>query len=132
MRRAVRGLRALDVSPTLVVTSPLVRAERTARLLVEGLGGVAELVVVPALAPGHSPATIVDALSALPGSGSDAALVGHEPDMGALAGWLLGSSRPPAFRKGGVCCLAVAGPLGAGRAALAWMATPRMLRAIGR
>jgi phosphohistidine phosphatase len=129
MREAVRGLRALGVRPQVIATSPLVRAEQTARLLAAGLGGKPDLVTIPALAPGRDPGAVAAALAGL-GDASPVALVGHEPDLGALAGWLLRTTRPPVFKKGGVCCLDLDGAPREGAASLIWMATPRMLRAI--
>jgi phosphohistidine phosphatase len=129
MRQAVGGLRALDVRLRVIATSPLVRAEQTARLLADGLDGEPEVVIVPALAPGYGPEAVAEALIAL-GDAESIAIVGHEPDLGAFAGWLLRATHAPAFRKGGVCCVDLHGPPGAGAAALVWMATPRMLRAL--
>jgi len=129
MRRAVDGLQAIGVAPEVVATSPLLRAEHTARLLVDGLGGGPQLVVMTALAPGHSPEAVTDAVAALP-TASSVALVGHEPDLGLLAAWLLGTREAPVFKKGSVCALEVRGSLKKGGASLEWMATPRMLRAI--
>jgi phosphohistidine phosphatase len=114
MREAVRGLRALGVRPQVIATSPLVRAEQTARLLAAGLGGKPDLVTIPALAPGRDPGAVAAALAGL-GDASPVALVGHEP---------------PVFKKGGVCCLDLDGAPREGAASLIWMATPRMLRAI--
>lgn len=127
MRRAVGGLRTLDVRPRVIATSPLIRAEQTAALLAAGLGRKPDVVTVPALAQGHPPALVAKALGELPGSAS-LAVVGHEPDLGELAAWLLGTARAPAFKKGGVCCLMLADGWRAGGGELLWMATPRMLR----
>lgn len=129
MRQAVKGLRTLGVRLTVVATSPLVRAEQTAKLLADGIGSKPELVVMPALAPDHAPAEVLEALAALPDL-SSAALVGHEPDLGELAAWLTGASSPPPFKKGGVCCLELGAAPRRRGAALVWMATPRMLRAL--
>lgn len=129
MRRAVDGLQAIGVAPGVVATSPLLRAEHTARLLVDGLGGQPRLVVMTALAPGHPPEAVADAVAALPAA-SSVALVGHEPDLGLLAAWLLGTREAPVFKKSGVCALDVRGGLRKGGASLEWMATPRMLRSM--
>ena len=61
---------------------------------------------------------------------SSLALVGHEPDLGELAAWLIGAKEPLPFRKGGIC-LIEAPVLPPGRnCALVWFATPKMLRAM--
>jgi phosphohistidine phosphatase len=130
MRRVVSGLRALGVRVEVVATSPLVRAVETADLLVAGLRPAPALQVLPALAPGVPPAKTADALAALDAK-RDLAIVGHEPGLGELAAWLIGARTPLPFKKGGVCRIDVEGPLTARAARLVWMATPRMLRALG-
>ncbi len=131
MREAVKGLRALGVEPKVVATSPFARAAQTAKLVADGIGSSPEIVVMPALAPGHPPAEVAEALAALPDL-SSVALVGHEPDLGELAAWFTGAASPPPFKKGGVCCLELGTSPRRRGAVLVWMATPRMLRAMAR
>jgi len=131
MEEAVEGLRACRMRPTVVAASPLVRAEHTARILAARLEGNPRLLVLEALAPGQEPEVVAEAVAGLSDETS-IALVGHEPDLGRLCAWLLGASQPPAFKKGGVCCLDVAKRMSRGAATLVWMATPGMLRRIGR
>src|SRR5437870_6121680 len=102
MRQAVRGLRALGVEVDLLLTSPLVRARQTADIVIEGLKPTPELEVVPALSPGTARATVGEALSAFSKANS-IAVVGHEPDLGELARWLIGARAPLPMKKGGVC-----------------------------
>jgi phosphohistidine phosphatase len=130
MRRVVSGLRALGVKVDVVATSPLVRAVETADLLVAGLKPVPALQVVPALAPGVAPAKVADALAAIDAK-RNLAIVGHEPELGELAAWLIGARTPLPFKKGGVCRIDLEGPLSGRTARLVWMAPPKMLRAIG-
>lgn len=131
MREIASGLRRLGARIDVVLTSPLLRAEQTARLLVAGLRPTPALVVVPALAPGESPAAVVRALEPYMGDRA-VALVGHEPDLGALAAWLTGAAAPLAFKKGGVCRIDLASLPPAAPGQLVFHATPRMLRAVGR
>lgn len=129
MRRAARGLARLRPGIDLVLTSPLVRAQRTAEILVAALVPSPRLEVLNELAPGHTPAEVADAL-ARHATRKTIALVGHEPDLGALAAWLIGAREALPFKKGGVACLEVAAfpPGRTGR--LHWFATPNMLRAL--
>jgi phosphohistidine phosphatase len=131
MREIAAGLRALGVRPAVVATSPLERASQTASLLAAGLKPAPEVVVVPALSPGHAPAQVAEALGRLDRV-SSLAVVGHEPDLGELAAWLTGARVPPPFRKGGVCRLDLRSVTRPRSAALVWMATPKMLRALSR
>jgi phosphohistidine phosphatase len=138
MAQGVRGLAALGVTIDQVVSSPLVRARQTADLLAKGLirraSGLrpAPVLVLPELAPEETPETTMRALAAATGARS-VALVGHEPDLGLLAAWLLGTDRPIPFKKGAVCRIDVRPwPARAGRGELVWFAPPRLLRRIGR
>jgi phosphohistidine phosphatase SixA len=59
------------------------------------------------------------------------ALVGHQPGLGhLLTACLLGGGRalPIEMKKNAVACVSFEGSPRAGRAALKWLATPRMLR----
>ena len=128
MRTAADGLAAMGVSVDVVITSPLVRAEQTAEILVKCLGGEAKLVAAPALAPGGSPAAVAEAVGAL-SKGRSLAIVGHEPGLGELAAWLVGARQPLPFKKGGVCRIDVIDwPTTAKSGTLIWFATPKMLR----
>jgi phosphohistidine phosphatase len=130
MRRVVAGLRALDVKVDVVVTSPLVRAVETAELLAAGLKPVPSLQVLPALAPGGTPAKVAEALAAVEAK-RGLAVVGHEPGLGELAAWLIGARTPLRFKKGGVCRIDLSGPPAGRTAQIVWFATPKMLRAVG-
>jgi len=128
---AVKGLRRLDVSIEEVFTSPLVRATQTADLLANGLDGKPSMKILEALAPGHSPASVLTNL-AKAAKRRRIALVGHEPDLGELAAHLLGANRALPFKKGGVCRIDV-GNLTAHRdGTLVWFIPPGVLRRLKR
>jgi phosphohistidine phosphatase len=129
MREVVGGLAALEPQIEDVLTSPLVRAKQTADLLLEGLKPAPRLSIVPALAPGGSPAQVAEALSGHVGAEA-LALVGHEPGLGELAAWLVGAKTPFAFKKGGVCRIDVQKLPPGGGGQLVWFATPKMLRGL--
>jgi len=129
MREIARGLRALDVTIDHVATSPLVRAKQTAEILVECLKPAPALAVMPALAPGVTPAEVGAALAQIKRA-QTIALVGHEPGIGELAAWLVGARAPLPFKKGGVCRIDLPHVPPAGAGQLIWLATPRMLRAL--
>jgi phosphohistidine phosphatase len=131
MRATAEGLAAMGVSVDVVITSPLVRAEQTADILVKRLGAEAKRLTAPALAPGGSPTAVAEAVGAL-AKGRHLALVGHEPGLGEFAAWLIGARQPLPFKKGGVCRIDVADwPATAKSGTLIWFATPKMLRALG-
>jgi phosphohistidine phosphatase len=124
--RAAGGLKRLGVEPDRILTSPLIRAVETAALLVEVLTPGREAEICEALAPGHHPQAVLDAASG--GPEGTIVLVGHEPDLGELASWLLtGSTRKVRMplRKAGAVAIAMEDP-----AELLWMLAPRQLRAL--
>jgi phosphohistidine phosphatase len=129
MRQVVAGWRVLKPGVDVVYTSPLVRAVETAEIIVEGLKPRPAQRTMQALAPGASPAKVAEALASHRDA-SVVAIVGHEPDLGELAAWLLGARMPLPFKKGGICRIDLAGPPAAKSGQLLWFGWPRMLRAL--
>jgi phosphohistidine phosphatase len=129
MRRAVKGMIELGAKIDLVLTSALVRAVETAEILARGLEPAPEIVVLPVLAPGGAPARIAEALGGYQKARS-IALVGHAPDIGEFAAWLIGSRTPLPLKKGAVCRIDVSEWPPARQGELIWSATPKMLRAL--
>lgn len=78
-----------NLEPEIILTSPLARAEQTARLVAEGLDTPKIVTVSPFLASGMQPETAIQELKACRELES-VMLVGHEPDLGMLASRLLG------------------------------------------
>jgi len=131
MRKAVAGLRDLDLAIDIVYTSPLVRAIETAEILVSGLKPTPVLRPLPALAPGTPPAKVAESL-VIERDARTVALVGHEPSLGELAAWLIGTRNPLPFRKGGVCRIDLPDQAAGRNGQLVWFATPKMLRGLGK
>jgi len=129
MREVAAGLRALESRLDLILTSPLVRARQTADLLQQGQGGSIPLEETTVLAPGGRPADLVELLRSKK-KVERVALVGHEPDLGQLAAFLIGARAPLVFKKGGVARIDFEKfpPVPPGR--LVWFALPKMLRGL--
>lgn len=129
-RTAARALAVLGGVPELLLTSPLVRAAQTAALVAETLHLRREPQICPALAPGGSREALVAAL--LAANPASALLVGHLPDLGELAGWLIWGREELAlpFRTGGLCRITIAAPLAPGTGDLRWLLPPKVLRQI--
>lgn len=126
----VAGLAWFGVAPDDIYTSPLVRARQTAQILAKGVEGHPAVKVLDALAPGHAPADVVRALAEV-STRRHLALVGHEPGLGELAAFLIGSRRPIPFRKGGVCRIDLES-IGSKRSGeLQWCLPPKVLRKLG-
>lgn len=131
MRRGARGLRSLVPRLDLLATSPLTRAVQTAEI-VGGEYQAVETATVSELAPEAVPDSLVPWLRQRD-AGSVVAVVGHEPHLGFLLGWLL-TGRHQSFvelRKGGACLLEFDDPPAAGNATLLWALAPAQLRQVG-
>jgi phosphohistidine phosphatase len=132
MRRAAEGLRALHVQLDLLLTSPFRRAVETAEIVAGTLGPV-ETGVLSELSAG---ADILALLAALRPYRHLRAigLVGHQPDLGCLASYVMtGSAQtcPLSLKKGGVACLEIPAARGPLRGDLLWLVTPKQLRVLG-
>jgi phosphohistidine phosphatase len=99
-RRLGERLRETGVRADVVLTSPLLRARETGRLIARELG--AETAVAEELAPGATPESLRRAVrSAMPESRQAVVAVGHQPDCGRIAAALTGEREPPAFPPAG-------------------------------
>jgi phosphohistidine phosphatase len=130
-RRAARGLREIAPSVDVVLSSPWIRAWRTAELLEKEARWPAP-VSCEALESGRAPAEVLQALQPYASSGS-VALVGHEPSLHELASYLLTADTNHVqleFRKGAVAALQVDESMRPGAARLLWLAPPKILRAL--
>lgn len=129
-RRAARGLCAELPELERIVTSPLTRARETAELLARANKHI-EIESQPLLAPGKSLAKLVAWLAAQPPE-SCIALIGHEPDLGRLAGLLLtGQARSfMRFKKGAAALIEFPKGAHAGRGVLRWQLTASQLAAL--
>src|SRR5262249_2470207 len=94
-RQAARGIACLEPAIQRVLTSPAVRARDSARLLAGELGLVGEPTTLASLAPEGGWRVTLERLAA-DDLEATLALVGHEPELGALAGGLLLSAEGPA------------------------------------
>ena len=84
--------------------------------------------MVGALAPGNSFRAVIDRLAHLPAE-EVVALVGHEPDLGKLAGvLLLGAPAALPLKKAGACAISFDEKVAAGAGRLEWFLAPGMLR----
>ena len=129
-RKAAAGLKQLTPRPDRLLTSPLVRAKQTAQILVDIAGWPAPEEIAE-LSPGE-PALAVLTLLAKQRT-KLTAVVGHQPGLGQLLGTCLlggGGSLPIEMKKNAVACVSFEGKPRPGHAALKWLATPRMLRAL--
>jgi phosphohistidine phosphatase len=131
VRQVVTGIARLVPELPLLATSPLDRAKQTAELVAGEYG--CKVVHLEALEPERHPEEAVEWLRKQP-SGGTVSLVGHEPHLSTLVGYLLTGARASFIdlKKSGACLLAMAVPLQPTKGALAWLLSPRELRQLGK
>ena len=126
MALASRGMARLGLKPGCILSSPLRRARETARLVAKALGHRGRVELSDLLRPGMVPRGFLSSLRRR--RLASALLVGHEPDLGILAAFLLGARADAIhFRKGGLCCITLAP-----RPRIEWHLTPGQLRRLGK
>jgi phosphohistidine phosphatase len=133
MKAVARGLKWLDLAPEVILSSPYVRARETAEITAAGLGHKEPLIFTPHLTPEADPAGIVEFLRQHYRRAKSVLLVGHEPNLGLLAGRLIAGDAGAGLRcrKAGLFKLRL-NELKAGRcAALEWLLTPKQLVRLG-
>lgn len=130
MRKVARALHHLLPQIDVFASSPLLRALQTADILAARYGG--KVLQLPQLAPGHDPTQILTWLRSQ-GDNRCVALIGHEPDMGSLASWLLSGGKHGfmPLKKGGACLLRMGESIKDGKAELVWALPPGLLRDLG-
>lgn len=130
MRKAARGLLKLVPEIDVLATSPLARARETADIVSRRYDDIPVMELAP-LAPGGSKE---DVLAWLRDQKTTAtvALVGHEPDLGILASWLLGGAESfLSLKKGSACLIEMTDKPTPGTGKLEWLLPPAALRKHG-
>jgi phosphohistidine phosphatase len=124
MRREAKTLAALSLGISLIVSSPLIRAVKTAEIVAAALGLKDSLLIDKRLSPGFDPPALREILSDHAEVGA-LMLVGHEPDFGETIAACIGGGRVEC-KKGGLARLDITDPLRP-RGALLWLLPPRVL-----
>ena len=129
MRQNVQGLQTIVPQIDRIAESPLIRAQQTAGLLTAAYSNAIRE-TLPALAPNGAETAILAYLQKQSKKAQTIALVGHEPDLGELAAWLLSGQTNGwmPLKKGAVCLLEFVDEIEAGQAELCWMLKPKQLR----
>lgn len=127
MRKVAKNLRSLVEPVSLLLTSPYLRAVETAEFLAAACK--LDLKESSALVPEADPQVIVDWLKS-EGVRGTVVLVGHDPQLPALAGWLVAGRKDAgiALGKAGACLIEFSDAIEAGRGVLRWLLTGAQLR----
>ena len=132
VRQVVAGLNRLDVQPTHVLSSPLIRAIETAKIAHRSLRVRSAMHIVDELLPDAPPNQLLSIMHKLP-SESCVLCVGHEPQLGMAASVLLSGRVSASFplKKAGACLIELPIQAKPGQGVLRWWLTPAQLRALG-
>ena len=132
MKLAARGLRRLHNKIDLLATSPFTRAAETATIIFKAYDDRPAFVELPLLASAFSPRELVAWLKHGDLDTLTVALVGHEPFLSQLTGWLTGGHEKSIVRmkKGAVCVIDFSGGAAAGKGILSGLFQPGDLRRI--
>jgi phosphohistidine phosphatase len=129
LRQIGRGLRRLGIEPERIVSSPLIRAWRTAEIVADALGMSDRLEASETLRDDRDAGSIADWVRTR--SEDRLMIVGHNPALSALLGLLVTGTTDFSLcdlKKGGVAVLA---SRDAGGHQLEWIAPPKLLRRVG-
>ena len=129
MRQIAKALRSLGVEFDLILSSPYIRACETAEILADVFKMKSKIVFSDYLIPEGNPELLIGEINEKYTVDS-LAIVGHEPYLSALIGWLIADTSKIEInlKKGGVCHLS-ADDLHHNdhRATLEWLLPPGIL-----
>lgn len=129
-RQTAKAMKKLGIAFDFLVTSPRLRAQKTAEVLAEAYKWKEAPLEAEQLGEGYSPAALFKFLAKFP-PGSTVALVGHEPDLSAFAAHGIGDgSAAITLKKSGVIGIGFDGPAEEGRGRLTFLLKPGHLRRI--
>jgi phosphohistidine phosphatase len=123
-RNLGQGLERKGMRPAVVVSSPLLRSRQTADLLVGAFSPPPpDVKVCEELAPDGKRRRLSRYLRTL--GATKIALVGHQPDIGAFAAWLIGSKKAQIeIAKAGVAWITCEDSPGRGQGELVLLVAP--------
>lgn len=126
LKKVMERARKANVTPTLILSSPLKRAFETAEIAAKELGYSSEISITNSLTPDSSPHRVWTEIRAHKDEPA-LLLAGHEPLFSATVAFLLGSTRSIVNFKRGALVRIDFSSLGAEpRGVLAWMLTAKL------
>jgi phosphohistidine phosphatase len=133
MFAVARGIKALEVSFDVILTSPYVRALRTAEILAEVYESE-KLFETARLTPEAGAKDILDEVNENFSAAGEIVLVGHEPFLSRLISTLLtgADGMTMELKKAGFCKLTIEKLVFGKCACLDWLLTPKQLSRLGK
>ncbi len=126
LRDVLRVAQKAGVSPGLILSSPYVRAVETAEIAMDVLDYKDSLLRIDALIPSSGPEPVWEEIR-VHKSASELMLVGHEPLLSTLAGYLLAApSLAVDLKKGGLVRIDIDSFGAQPRGVLKWMLIPKL------
>ena len=126
LKELLRMARAAGVKPALILTSPYRRAVETAQIAASSLGYRKDLLRTKALAPASAPKDVWDEIRVHKDADS-LMLVGHEPLLGQILGYLLDAPTLLVdLKKGALCRLDIVEFGAQPRGVLKWLVAPKL------
>ncbi|HEY3249934.1 MAG TPA: phosphohistidine phosphatase SixA, partial [Ignavibacteria bacterium] len=130
MTEGAKAINKIAGSFDVIISSPLIRALHTAKILAEHTGYKREISVTGYLLPGNPQRSLFKYLSEY-NALEKVCIVGHEPHLGFVASKLVGIDNSVIeFKKGGICCLDIEKfpPKNPGK--IIWLFQPKHLKLI--
>jgi phosphohistidine phosphatase len=127
--RIARAMEQMGLSFDIILSSPHLRARRTAEIIGEALKLKKRLAFSEDLTPNGNPKALIEHLDRVKPAPKAVLLVGHEPYLSALISTLVAGKSDLAidFKKGGLCKLETETLRYARCATLAWLLTPQQM-----
>jgi phosphohistidine phosphatase len=126
LKSILRAVRAAEVSPSVILTSPYRRAVQTAELAAQVLEFEGEVEQVKSLAPASEAEDVWEDIR-LHRQADQVLLSGHEPLLGQVIGFLLGvPSLQVDLKKAGIACVQVDAFGPRPRGVLKWLLAPKL------
>lgn len=132
LRKSAAAMRQMKLRFDLILSSPYERAKRTAEIIAEELKLKKRLKFSDLLKYENEPVELVGHLTILKPAPKNLLLVGHEPYLSRLISWLTSGNEEMAMdlKKGGLCKLEVEKLTVKKCAQLAWLLTPKQMKAM--
>ncbi len=128
MEKIAAALKQLKLKPDLILSSPYVRADQTAKIFAKEFKMKKELKYTDLLTPEAQPGALIEAIPQ-DYQVDELVLVGHYPNIGLLLEAFLGLDvgETIVLKKGGMACLSVNDFSAKPPATLEWLLTPELM-----